>query len=107
MKIKIYLFLLAIIFSFNTLLSHGDKSTGLGIALGDPTGPVLKYWLNKKNAIDLGIGFQKNIVIYGGYLWHSWKIFPRIEKGILGGYIGLGGRFGERDAFRYTLRVWS
>jgi hypothetical protein len=99
MKLKIYLILLISVYCSGTVWSTNKKTVGIGIAIGEPTGPVFKCWLNRKNAVDAGIGFQKNLVIYGSYLWHSWKIFPRIEKGLLAGYIGLGGRFGEKDTF--------
>jgi hypothetical protein len=99
MKFKIVLIVLILVYYTGSVWPSDRKTVGLGIAIGKPTGPVFKYWLNRRHAVDAGIGFQKNLVIYGSYLWHSWKIFPGIEKGLLGGYIGLGGRFGEKDTF--------
>ena len=97
MKRYFYIIFLLFIFINNNVYSRYPQSIGLGIALGDPTGPVFKYWLSKRNAIDLGIGFQKNITIYGGYLWHNWKLFKDIKKGVLGGYLGAGTRFQEKE----------
>lgn len=83
-----------ILFSFsnNPVWARQEKSIGLGITLGDLTGPTFKYWLNKKNAIDFGIGFHKDTVIYGSFLWQKWDLFKKIKNGILGGYIGVGAR---------------
>ena len=62
---------------------------GLGIILGDPTGISAKYWLDKSNAIDAAIGFDR-FSIHADYLWHIWDLFPQTNHGELGAYVGPG-----------------
>ncbi len=75
----------------------GPGDLGVGVVLGDPTGPTLKYWTERNQAIDLGLGFQDDFIVYADYLWHGWNVFPQPERGIFGGYVGFGPRFEDRD----------
>jgi hypothetical protein len=58
---------------------ESNKTYGLGLELGSPTGVNGKYFLeeNGDRAIEVGIGYIDNIVgdrsglhLYGDYLWH-------------------------------------
>ncbi len=69
---------------------------GAGVILGGPTGPTAKFWLNDTRALDIGLGLNDNLTLYGDYLWHSWKALPQPSEGKLPIYLGLGAQI--RDA---------
>jgi hypothetical protein len=68
---------------------------GVGIILGDPTGLSAKYWLDKKNAIDAAIGFDR-FSVHADYLFHFWNIIPQTGGGELGAYLGPGFVFKDK-----------
>jgi len=70
---------------------------GAGIILGDPTGPTVKYWLNPRLAIDLGMGFNDDFSLYSDILIHEWSLLPQPPKGALAGYFGVGLRYENKD----------
>jgi hypothetical protein len=72
---------------------------GVGVTVGEPFGPTLKYWLDEKSAVDFGFGFNHDGFIYADYLWHDWAITPQPEIGKVGFYIGVGGRFENQRRF--------
>ena len=80
---------------------------GLGLMLGAPTGGTAKYWTKKTQAIDAGVGFSGNLVFHADYLWHAWEVLPQPNEGKLGGYVGLGGRFRnrEKDSLEFGFRT--
>jgi hypothetical protein len=97
---SVHIVLLAIILIFlalnnNSLYAKEKGAWGAGIILGTPIGPNVKYWINSNAAIDVGLGFKKDLVVYSDFLWHDWTIFPQPSKGKLAGYLGLGIRYEE------------
>jgi hypothetical protein len=97
-----------------------NKTFGLGLELGAPTGLNGKYFLSPDRALDFGIGdlytyFNRSgLHLYGDYLFHPVSLLST-EPFELPLYIGVGGRFwdfGYRDpnnnnvtAFAIGVRV--
>ena len=75
-----------------------NKTFGLGLELGAPTGIVGKYFLATDRALDFGVGDIYNyfdrygLHIYADYLFHPISLVsaPQFELPL---YVGLGGRF--------------
>lgn len=72
-------------------LSHAAQGgpLGVGIILGDPTGISAKYWLDKTNAIDAAIGFDR-FSVHADYLFHFRNVIPQTGGGEFGAYVGPG-----------------
>lgn len=97
-----------------------NKTFGLGLELGAPTGITGKYFLSADRALDFGVGTIYNyfdrygLHLYGDYLFHPISLASAAEFE-LPLYIGLGGRlwdFEDRggagdpdDAFALGFRV--
>jgi hypothetical protein len=75
-----------------------NKTFGLGLELGAPTGIVGKYFLSSDRALDFGVGDIYNyfdrfgLHIYADYLFHPVSLVSAAEFE-LPLYIGIGGRF--------------
>lgn len=75
-----------------------NKTFGLGLELGEPTGITGKYFLQSDRALDFGLGEIYNYYDYRGlhlymdYLWHPVSL-ASTDAFELPLYIGLGGRF--------------
>lgn len=63
---------------------------GAGVVLGAPTGLTGKLWIDGTQAIDVGLGWNSELTVYGDYLWHMWDVVPQPSKGKLPVYLGLG-----------------
>lgn len=76
--------------------SAGD--VGIGVLAGSPFGPTVKLWLNPRQALNVGIGFN-DLAGYVDYQWHSWSIFPQPARndGRFGGYAALGAKVEDDD----------
>lgn len=98
---------------------EANKTFGLCLELGAPTGLNGKYFLNQNHALDFGVGDIYNYAdryglhIYADYLWHPVSL-ASTESFELPLYVGLGGRiwdFQDRggylrdDAFAFGFRV--
>jgi len=89
--------LILLIVGTSFILAEGtgyQKKFGLGIMLGEPSGLSGKYFLNKTNAIDFGLGYsiatKGKMVLYVDYLYHSEGLFNTDENIIL--HYGFGGK---------------
>jgi hypothetical protein len=77
---------------------EANKTFGLGLELGAPTGVTGKYFLSADRALDFGLGTVYNsrdrygLHIYGDYLFHPVSLVSS-EAFELPLYVGLGGRF--------------
>jgi hypothetical protein len=77
-----------------------NKSFGLGLELGEPTGLTGKYFLSEDHALDFGLGYiyhhygrgNDGLHVYADYLWHP-LVLTSAEAFELPLYIGVGGRF--------------
>ena len=81
-----------------------EKTLGLGVMLGDPTGVSGKLWLSDTQALDFAVGTfgyyrgyrYGGVNVHADYLWHFFDVFGR--EGIdasrkLPLYFGVGGMF--------------
>ncbi len=81
---------LIIVLMFTTIVSAAN-SIGAGFILGDPSGLTAKIFMEKSNAIDIGIGESADdLYIYADYLRHFYGVFPINE---LVFYLGAGAGF--------------
>ena len=77
---------------------EANKTFGLGIMIGAPTGLVGKYFLQPDRALDFGIGaiyhyrYGDGHHIHGDYLWHPVSL-AHAEAFELPLYLGVGARF--------------
>ncbi|MBK9037000.1 MAG: hypothetical protein IPL61_38075 [Myxococcales bacterium] len=77
---------------------QANKTFGLGIMLGSPTGLSGKYFVGPSTAIDFGVGGigccrgRSGIHLHGDFLWHPVNLTstPPFELPL---YVGIGGRF--------------
>lgn len=73
---------------------------GAGVVLGAPTGATGKLWLTDTQAVDVGLGWNSELTVYGDYLWHAWNLVPQPPQGKIPVYLGLGAQartFHETD----------
>ncbi len=68
---------------------------GLGLIVGEPTGPTGKLWLSHESAVDFGLAFSFDhyTLIYSDYLYHFPGAFGASSPfaARLVPYIGIGG----------------
>ena len=83
-----------------------DKSLGVGIMLGSPTGATAKYWLAPTRALDLGLGTDGEFEFHADYLLHAFDVFPKSPDTRIGAYAGLGGAVTSRhESGGLALRI--
>jgi hypothetical protein len=81
---------------------QANKTFGLGIMIGAPTGLSGKYYLGSDTAIDFGIGAiygyrgRDGLHLHMDYLWHPLSLVSA-EPFELPLYFGIGGRFYSVD----------
>ncbi|MEZ4362502.1 MAG: hypothetical protein R3B48_20090 [Kofleriaceae bacterium] len=93
---------------------EANKTFGLGLMLGAPSGLSGKYFLSSDNALDFGVGAigyyrgRSGLHLHMDYLWHpvSLASAPAFELPL---YFGIGGRVfdfddGNDDAFAIGVR---
>ncbi|MFA6435000.1 MAG: hypothetical protein WCW52_09925 [Elusimicrobiales bacterium] len=78
---------------------------GAGVVLGGPTGATAKFWIDGSRALDAGLGFGPDFILYGDYLWHSWKVLPQPAEGKLPVHLGLGAQIGDSHHNDLGLRA--
>jgi hypothetical protein len=98
---------------------EANKTFGLGIELGAPTGVNGKWFFAADRALDFGIGDvyhyanRTGLHIYGDYVFHPTSLASN-ENFELPLYVGLGGRFWNfedtgqpdpNDAYAFGFRV--
>lgn len=87
------------------LWAQKDGDIGAGVILGNPTGVTAKFWVNGDRALDVGVGFNSDVSLYGDYLWHSWTVFHQPSEGKLPGYLGLGAQIRTTSPSEFGLRA--
>jgi hypothetical protein len=92
------IFLIALFLALTAFAQSGmakGGNFGLGVILGEPTGPCFKYWTGAKTAIDgaAAWSFANNagLHLHADYLWHKFDLIA-VEEGSLPLYLGIGGR---------------
>lgn len=81
------------------------KEVGIGVIAGDPIGGTAKLWLDDDFALDLGVGFSGDTVMWGDVLYHMWNLLPQPEEGKLGVYVGAGPRLETRRDTEFGVRT--
>ena len=86
---------------------EANKTFGLGIMLGAPTGLSGKYYLGADTALDFGVGTiygyrdRRGLHIHADYLWHPLSL-ASADAFELPLYFGIGGRLLHGDrCYRY------
>jgi len=87
------------------------KDFGLGVIIGEPTGPCFKHWLGNKSAIDGAVAwsFERHgsMHLHADYLLHVFSVVD-VDEGSFPFYYGIGGRlkFGhDNDDDRLGIRI--
>lgn len=83
-----------------------NKTFGLGIMLGAPTGLSGKYYLGRDTALDFGVGvygYGRNrhdgdLHLHLDFLWHP-VVLTKADAFWLPLYFGIGGRIWDHDRF--------
>lgn len=92
-------------FPFRDLRAQSSGLFGAGVALGDPTGLTIKYWLDGSRAFDVGVGFSGDAAFYADFLWHAWDLFPQPSQGRLGGYLATGPQINTDRRSTFGIRT--
>lgn len=94
----------AVLFSVSARAqARGDF--GVGAALGNPLGPSAKYWLDERQAVQLGLGYSGDLAGWADWVWHDARLAPPIRSGRLLPYFGPGLRFEGKDDFEFGIRL--
>lgn len=96
-----------------------ERTFGLGVIIGEPTGISAKLWTSNYTAFDFGLGWSMGgdrIGKYGGYydggsrvhfhmdyLWHSFEAIHSTDRFPL--YYGVGGRINTGAGYNSSLAV--
>ncbi len=77
-----------------------NDSFGLGVIIGEPTGPSFKIWTGAKTAIDGALAWtldgNQDMHLHMDYLIHDFSI-AKVDKGRFPLYYGIGGRIRFHD----------
>ena len=91
---KMLLFAIAIILCAS-LAPARNPGFGLGIIVGEPTGPCFKAWTGTTTAIDgaaaWSLDHNNTLHLHVDYLVHNFS-FIKLDKGSMPFYYGIGGR---------------
>jgi len=105
MKQVIRIFIICCVFTIGS--AYAQKSFGLGIILGEPTGLSAKLWTGGSNAFDFGVawsfGGSGHLLVQADYVWHS--SLTKASSGGLALYYGIGGRVIFSDKPDVGLRI--
>lgn len=87
-------------FLFSGSVNAKKNGFGLGVIIGEPTGPTFKVWTGNNTAIDgalaWSLGGNDDVHLHMDYLIHDFGI-ATVEKGRLPLYYGIGGRIKFND----------
>ncbi len=86
---------------------EANKTFGLGVELGEPTGLTGKWFYSSNKAIDFGIGDiydyydYRGLYLYGDHLWHPVNL-ATTSSFELPFYVGVGAALWRWDDYRYA-----
>jgi len=81
---------------------EANKTFGLGLMLGAPTGLNGKYYLSENTAFDFALGayhefrHRNALQIHADFLWHP-AVLATTDPFLLPFYVGIGARFLDHD----------
>lgn len=89
-----------------------NKTFGLGIMLGSPTGLSGKYYLSSDTALDFGLGVYGygrhrrggDLHLHADFLWHP-VVLAKADPFHLPLYFGIGGRFWDHGRYNDDLHL--
>jgi hypothetical protein len=90
---------------------EANKTFGLGIMIGAPTGLSGKYYLGPDTALDFGLGWvggygnHRGVHVHADFLWHPISLVSA-DAFELPLYLGVGGRFWSFDHYHRNDRDW-
>src|SRR5437868_6776007 len=96
---------------FNGKRFEANKTFGLGLELGEPSGIVGKYFIASDRALDFGLGDvydyydYRCLYLYLDYLWHPVSLVSN-ESFELPLYVGVGGSFWHWEDFRRAAGIY-
>jgi len=100
MKLTCWILSFFFVLLSTSVLAADERTFGLGVIAGEPTGITGKYMLNDSNAIDAGVGWETSgdneFHIYGDYLFHFHHLIEA-KQGDLPIYVGVGLRWVRRE----------
>ena len=82
-----------------------NKTFGLGLIVGGPTGLSGKYYLSDSTALDFALGdyyrfhYHDALGIHVNFLWHP-AVLAQTDPFILPFYVGIGGRLLSHDRYQ-------
>lgn len=92
MKSFFQILVILVVISLNSI--YAQKSFGIGIILGEPTGLSAKLWTGSSNAFDFAAAWSfkgsGNLLLQADYVWHSG--LSKTSSGNFLVYYGIGGR---------------
>jgi hypothetical protein len=95
-----------------------ERTFGLGVIIGEPTGISAKLWTTPVNAFDFGLGWSvggdrfgnyngfnggNRVHFHMDYLWHSFDALHSSERFPL--YYGIGGRINSGAGYDASVAV--
>ncbi|MGH8015260.1 MAG: BAPKO_0422 family outer member beta-barrel protein [Candidatus Zixiibacteriota bacterium] len=87
-------------FVFTSEVQARKNGFGLGVIVGEPTGPCFKVWTGPKTAIDGAVAWSldgdNDLHMHADYLFHDYSI-AKVDKGQFPLYYGIGGRIRFHD----------
>jgi hypothetical protein len=87
--------------------TYAQKSFGIGIILGEPTGLSAKLWTGSSNAFDFAAAWSfegsGHFLFQADYVWHS--SLAKASSGGLALYYGIGGRVVFADDPNIGVRI--
>lgn len=85
-----------------------NKTFGLGLMVGAPTGLSGKYYLSADTGIDFGLGViggygnRDGVHLHADFLWHP-AVLASVDPFVLPIYVGIGGRLWDYDDRRDNI----
>ncbi len=91
---SLYLMLIVTLFPLSAM-AKDQRTFGLGVILGEPTGLSAKLWTSRTTALDGSLawsfGRKDAFHMHGDFLLHDYSLI-KISEGKLPVYYGIGGR---------------
>lgn len=119
MKYLLHTMIAFCLFFIHQNSSAQDRSFGLGVIIGEPTGISAKLWTSDRNAFDFGLGWSRGgyrndryynyytrnsrVHLHMDYLWHSFSAINSVERFPI--YYGIGGSMNSGDGYDASLAV--
>lgn len=108
---KTILIVIAILLAAFAMADAQSHKFGLGIIVGEPTGPSFKYWTSGRTAIDGAAAWSMannaGMHLHADYLFYHNFGLIKVDNGRMPLYVGVGGRirFAERGDDHVGVRV--